>query len=71
MKLTSKYALLDVTIGREALAKRFESRPFTGDCPKAMRVPVTITGYIDHLFADDDGESQQFVVIVENVEVKL
>ncbi|MDE4297172.1 hypothetical protein PXK56_18465 [Phaeobacter gallaeciensis] len=67
-KIEAGMAVLDVTTGRQALAKHFESRPTTGPCPERLRVPVTITGYIDYAWGDDDGTSQGFVTTIEKIE---
>ncbi len=69
MKLTSGFAVLDVKKGRHALTRRFEKRPRLGVCPEDMRIPVTITGYIDGIHGRDDGVSREFAVTVEKVEV--
>lgn len=67
MKISSGFALIDVKDGRNELAKHFKSRPRLGPCPEKLRVPVTITGYIDAVWGDDDGESREFSVTVESV----
>lgn len=68
-KIGSDFAILDVKWGRHKLAEHFRARPRTGGCPEALRVPVTITGYIDARWGTDDGESIEFSVVVETVEV--
>jgi hypothetical protein len=35
------------------------------------RIPVVIRGYIDGIWSQDDGESREFSVHVEKVEVEL
>lgn len=69
-KIKSDYALLDVKVGRSRLARHFDSRPVWGECPQDLRVPVTITGYIDCVFGGDDGVSQDFGVVVTSVKTK-
>ena len=51
----SDFAILDVKSGRKTLARHFEKRPAMGECPKPMRVPVKIEGYIDAIWGGDDG----------------
>ena len=68
-KITSTGALLDVKRGRKALEKHFAKRPRTGECPDDLRIPVIIHGYIDYQWGRDDGESTEFAVTVEKVEV--
>lgn len=70
MKLSSDFALLDVKNGRKKLAKHFKQRPRFGECPETMRVPVIIHGYIDGVWGNDDGVSQEFEVIVQKLEVQ-
>jgi hypothetical protein len=65
---SSGFAILDVTVGRRALAKHFEPRPRSGPCPDALRIPVIIYGYLDDAVSPDDGTSREFCVIVEKVE---
>ena len=67
-KLSSNFVILDVENGRQALAKHFTKRPPVGECPEKLRVPVTITGYIDDAWGDDDGISQEFSVQVDRVQ---
>lgn len=64
---TSGFAILDVTVGRAKLAKHFADRPRLGKCPKALRVPIVIHGYIDDIHGNDDGTSQEFSVHVESI----
>jgi len=66
-KLSSNFVILDVENGRQALAKHFAKCPPVGECPEKLRVPVTITGYIDNVWGDDDGISQEFSVKVETI----
>ena len=69
MKLKIKHAVVDITTGRKEFSKRFAERPHFGPCPEQMRVPITITGYIDGIFGDDDGTSQEFTVCVTKLDV--
>lgn len=62
--MKSDFALLDVKTGRGALNKHFAKAPRGRECPVAMRVPVTITGYIDGIWGSGDGV---FSVTVESV----
>ncbi len=64
---SSGFAILDVTKGRKKLAKHFAARPPMGECPEALRLPITITGYISGVHGRDDGVSQEFSVVVEGV----
>lgn len=66
-KLGSDFAILDVKVGRKALARHFKGAPRCGPCPERLRIPVTITGYIDGVWGGDDGVSQEFTVQVEKV----
>lgn len=62
----SDFAILDVKQGRAELAKRFgKDRPRRG--AGALRVPVVIHGYIDGIWGNDDGTSQEFCVTVTKV----
>lgn len=65
--MKSDFAILDVKSGRKALEKHFRNRPPLGPCPPAMRVPVTIRGYIDGTYSRDDGTSIEFSVVVQSV----
>jgi len=58
--IKSDFALLDVKLGRRALADEFKKQP-------RLRIPVTITGFITGVSSRDDGESIEFTVDVENV----
>lgn len=66
---TSGFALLDVTAGRRKLAEHFRERPAIDPCPTKYRIPVVIYGYLDHTVSGDDGTSQEFAVIVENLKI--
>ncbi len=66
---SSGFAILDVTNGRKALAKHFAARPPFGVCPKALRIPIVIHGYLDSVFSGDDGTSREFAVHVEHLEL--
>jgi hypothetical protein len=70
MEIKSTFAILDVKAGRSALNKHFAKRPRLGECPPAMRVPVTITGYIDGVWGCDDGVSREFCVTVQSVKTR-
>jgi len=67
MNIGSTFAIIDVKRGRKQLAKHFEERPLTGECPKDFRIPVTITGYLDSQWGNDDGESTEFSMTVESI----
>lgn len=69
-KLKSDFAVLDVKAGRAALAKHFKDRPPFGECPPALRIPVTIHGYLDGIHSNDDGVSREFSVTVTRLTVK-
>jgi hypothetical protein len=70
VEIKSDFALLDVKTGRGPLKKHFAKRPRFGGCPPAMRIPVTITGYIDDVWGGDDGVSREFGVVVQSVKIK-
>lgn len=70
MQIKADFAILDVKAGRGALNKHFAKRPRLGECPPNMRVPVTITGYIDGVHSGDDGVSREFSVVVQSVKPK-
>jgi hypothetical protein len=70
MKIKSDFALLNVTVGRKALAKHFSKRPLVGRCPEPLRVPVSITGYIEGVWGHDDGISQEFTVVVKSLKTR-
>lgn len=61
-KITSSFAILDVKEGREALAEHLTANG-------AVRIPVTITGFITETHGDDDGASIEFAVEVSSVNV--
>lgn len=63
--IKSSFAIVDVTAGTAELTKHFEARPITGECPEELRIPITLTGYLDYAWGDHDGTSQQFVMQVE------
>lgn len=71
MKLQSDFALLDVRRGRKTLdrmvSRNGKSGAETHDLPE--RIPVTIHGWITHRHGRDDGESQEFAVAVDRVDV--
>mgnify|MGYP001453105985 CR=1 FL=1 len=67
MKITSTFALLDVTRGRKALNKLMP--PGSQSLPNDKRIPVTIHGFISHRHGSDDGISQEFGVDVTKVEI--
>jgi hypothetical protein len=67
MIIKSDFAILDVKAGRAALNKHFAKRPRLGVCPPKMRVPVTITGYIEAVHSNDDGVSREFSMVVTKV----
>ena len=68
MKLKSEFAILDVKVGRGPLTKRFALRPKFGPCPKDLRIPVVIKGFIDGVHSRDDGVSREFSIEVTSVE---
>lgn len=70
MKLSSDFAILDVKKGRRELATHFATRPAIGKCPKPLRVPVVIHGYIEGIWGHDDGTSQEFTVTVQKLEAR-
>jgi hypothetical protein len=63
MKLQSGFAILDVKRGRVALKKAVRKLPKKGG------IKVIIHGHIDVIWGNDDGESQEFAVQVDKVEV--
>ena len=67
MKLTSRFALLDVEDGRKQLAKRMP--PDFKPLPKRERIPVVIHGWISCRHGVDNGTSIEFGVDVDRVEV--
>lgn len=62
LKLSSRYALLDVKNGRKTLEKHFHNG--------GENIPVTIHGHIVDCYGHDDGTSIEFEVIVEKVVMK-
>lgn len=71
MKLSSDFALLDIKWGSRQLDKLIDRSGKTGaqshDLPE--RIPVVIHGYITHRHGAHDGESQEFGVAVDRVEI--
>ena len=67
ISVKSDFAVLDVKDGRGALVKHFSQIPRGMNCPDKMRIPVTITGWIDGINSDDDGVSREFSVHVSSV----
>lgn len=67
MKIGSTFAIIDVKNGRRKLAEHFLDRPALGECPKELRIPVTITGYLDGQHSHDDGVSIEFSMTVESI----
>jgi hypothetical protein len=70
LSVKSTFALLDVKVGRSQLYKHFKNAPRLGPCPPELRIPVTITGYIDGPWGSDDGTSREFSVTVQSVKTK-
>lgn len=68
MIINSEFAILDVKKGRKKIEKHFAERPTTGECPKHMRIPIVLRGYIDGQHSYDDGVSIEFSVVVDRVE---
>ena len=64
MKIDSKFALLDVKNGRKKLAK------MVGGFSGGGEINVVIYGKITHQWGHDDGESIEFAVSVQKVEVQ-
>lgn len=60
MNLTSDFALLSIKGDRTKLATHFEEHPNT-------HIPITIVGYIDGIWGQDDGTDQEFTVTVESL----
>ena len=70
IKLISNFAILDVQgSGRHKLAERMP--PGSRRLPKEERIPVVITGFIDHQHGSDDGISIEFGVDVTEAEIWL
>lgn len=63
-KIVSKFALLDVTRGRKALANAVDHIK-----DENIAVPVVITGFIVNVWGDDDGTSQEFQIDVTEVKI--
>ena len=70
LEIKSTLAFVDVTKGRKALAMHFRERPRLGKCPPKYRIPITLTGYLESVWGDDDGISQEFSMVVERVAIK-
>jgi hypothetical protein len=68
---TSGFAIVDITNGRAKLAKHFD-RPFDGfkPCPEELRVPISLTGYLDGINSRDDGESQEFTMTITRMDLR-
>lgn len=64
LKLKASHAILDVETGRRRLFKR------VGPPMTRTRVGVTITGFIDYAWGQDDGVSREFHVTVTDVVVE-
>lgn len=64
--IKSNFAILDVKSGRKSLKKLFYKTDSFGQV-LPVRIPVTIKGYIDGVWGDDDGISQEFSVSVQSV----
>ena len=62
MIIESRFALLDVTTGREVLAKHLKD-----SIDRADNVPVVITGSIQNVFGHDDGTSQEFTLVIDRI----
>jgi hypothetical protein len=62
---TSGHTILDVTTGREALNRHFEN--YGWPCPEEHRVPVILYGYLDGINSQDDGDSQEFTMVIEEL----
>ena len=70
LEIKSTFAIVDVTTGREALAMHFRERPRLGKCPPKYRIPITLTGYLESVWGNDDGTSREFSMTVERVAIK-
>jgi hypothetical protein len=66
-----KSAMVDVTKGQHLIAKKLNGRPTFGPCPEEFRVPVTLEGYIQHEWCDDEDGLQSFVMVVTKSSVTL
>lgn len=72
MRIQSRFAILDVKRGRKQLRKYFEDRGHSYRSPvinSDERIPVVIYGVIDGPWGRDDGESQEFEIEVDRVEI--
>lgn len=67
IKITSGFAVLDVKEGRQDLTRHFAKLPRGSAVPQHLRIPVTITGFINDIHSDDDGVSREFGVAVTSV----
>ena len=67
MKITSNFAVLDVKDGRQELNRHFAGQSALGGDNPELRIPITITGYIDCVWGDDDGISREFGIVVEKL----
>jgi hypothetical protein len=66
MKVSSSFAILDIKTGRKKLLDKVKSEMAAYD---SVRIPVTITGFIDGEWGRDDGTSIEFSVLVTKVEI--
>ena len=64
-EITSGFAILDVTKGRNKLAHAL--RPTCTS--RGQPIPVTITGTIVDIYGGDDGTSREFEIKVTKVEL--
>lgn len=70
LRIRCIFAILDITGKvRHVLADHFKDRPRMGKCPKEMRIPVIVKGYIEGTHSRDDGTSIEFAMTVEKVEI--
>jgi len=70
MKIQSTFALLDVKRGRKKLLKILGYPGNHMGGPQRKPIPVVIYGEIIGPWGHDDGISQEFEVIVKEVEIK-
>lgn len=68
-KISCEFAILDIKKGRRSLYSHFEKMPLIGEVPTEFHIPVTLTGYIIGAWGNDDGESREFSMAVENISV--
>jgi hypothetical protein len=68
-KITTNFVIVDVTRGRMELARHFEARPAMGVCPKDLRIPIVLRGYLSGQNSRDDGTSIEFTMDVESFEM--